>query len=210
MFAGGPERVDPIPPWEKVSRFFQPGDDVVGERRAEDQKSAKVLGATSHHLAFWEEQYRNDDYGYDGPQGELLADAITDELEDLTRTIGVNLWVVPIGILHVDHRIVAHACLSLVARSVLDVEWRIYEDLPYRVEFPFELQVAHQRVADAGFVMAPVSMEIDQNLEMKRRAIQSHRSQMCALGPRVELAVRGPEQYHLLNREIDVHHAPVR
>jgi LmbE family N-acetylglucosaminyl deacetylase len=200
VFAGGPTSVDPIPPWEAISDLFVAGDDVIRTRRLEDVESSLLVDATSRHLESWDAHYRNEAYGYRGPQGDQLTEAITDQLDELTRTSDVNIWVMPLGILHEDHKAAADACITLAIRGSADVEWRIYEDLPYWKEYPADRAAAHRRVADKGLSLVPITVELDKDLDKKRRLIGCHRSQLKALASGVEIAVRGPEQYYRLEQ----------
>ena len=196
IFGGGPGRVDPIPIWETHSRLFRPGDDVIGIRRLEAEDSCAALHATSHCLPFWDEQYRVATYGYRGPHAESLVEAIGIQLNDAIRGIEADLWVVPLGILHADHQIVGRACRSLITRSALPVDWLIYEELPYRLEYPDQLERAQQIAKEDGVFLEPVEPDVNRDLAKKRSAIRCHRSQLRVLGARLDLAVNGPEKYY--------------
>ncbi len=169
---------------------------MVGRRRLEDESSAAVLGATSHRLPFWDEQYRVDTYGYRGPHAESLVEAIGIQLNDAIRDIEADLWVVPLGILHTDHQIVGRACRSLITRSALLVDWWIYEELPYRLEYPAQLESARQTAKEDGVLLEPVDPVVNRDLAKKRSAIRCHRSQLRVLGRRIDLAVNSPEKYY--------------
>jgi LmbE family N-acetylglucosaminyl deacetylase len=199
VFDGGPTCVDPVPSWEEHSGQFHAGDDITAIRRSEDEAAARLLGATSHHLMYWDDQYRSALYGYRGPENEELASAIALDLSEVCGALPVSRWVIPLGISHVDHRATAAACLKL-AHSGLEAEWWIYEDLPYWREGAEPRRAAKDRLHAAGFELSPISTDVGTDLHaLKHKAIHCHRSQIAALRPgRVRKALEGPELYHRL------------
>ena len=58
VFTSGPKSVRPLPEWDRLSGWFQPGDDVMGLRQVEDDAAMAAVGAHGHRLDFWDEQYR--------------------------------------------------------------------------------------------------------------------------------------------------------
>src|SRR5215469_2386261 len=66
VFSGGPHAVQPLPRWDRKSRYFRQGADVMAVRRGEDINAAAMLAASTHHLNFWDVQYRTPQYGYQG------------------------------------------------------------------------------------------------------------------------------------------------
>ena len=194
VFAGGPTSMTPLTSWDRRSACFRDGDDVLRVRRNEDRRSADVLGATSHHLPFWDRQYRIDRYSYEGPTGEELPECIARALAILADELQPDVWIVPLGICHGDHEAVGTACLEL-ARDI-DGTFYVYEELPYRVETPKEVEEAVRRLHRAGF-----ELERDRNLPAegsllkKMEAVRCHRSQLRALAPRRVLrAIFGSER----------------
>src|SRR5579863_3221040 len=73
VFAGGPSSVRPLTPWDRAARYFAEGADVTAIRRTEDTNAAALVNAEAVHLSFWDRQYRNPGYGYDGLDEQALA-----------------------------------------------------------------------------------------------------------------------------------------
>ena len=204
VFSGGPGVVDPLPPWDE-SAGFGPGDDVTAARRHEDEAALAALGARAVHLGLWDHQYRNPSYGYEEPAGGL------DEAVDtaLAAAIGAHdsiaTWLVPLGILHPDHRATAAAALRL-ARRRPELGWLVYEELPYHVAYGREAAKAAARLEQAGFTLehvapgtgpAPATGPSYRQVG-KVAAIRCYASQVPALGEGVDQAVAGPEVLHRL------------
>ncbi|MBF6555342.1 MAG: PIG-L family deacetylase [Acidimicrobiales bacterium] len=202
-FAGGPEAVDPLPAWDADSGAFLPGADVVGERRHEDLLASATLGASSHHLGHWDWQYRDPTYGYDGPtKRSELANGISGELASLVDALELDTWVIPLGLVHPDHQATASGCLN-VASSHPEIDWLVYEDLPYAQVFPSEMERATARLLEQGFTLSPalgLEFEFPIGDPIKQRAIECYRSQLGPLGEGVDLAVTTPERIHRLLR----------
>jgi LmbE family N-acetylglucosaminyl deacetylase len=200
VFAGGPASIDPLPPWDQECGVFGPGDDVVGFRRGEDEAASEVLGASSLHLAHWDLQYRNRAYGYEGTTAELTR-MVALELESLVHESNIDTWVIPLGILHPDHRVTAEACTRVVVRCPR-IDWFVYEDLPYATVFPEHRQIAVDALGHRGFALQ-LAADLESpaiDLPAKRRAVQCYRSQLPALGGGADLAVATPERIGRLVR----------
>ena len=194
VFAGGPSRVDPLPSWDITCGAFQPGDDVVRIRRQEDLRAAEILGAATRHLVHWDGQYREPDHGYTGPESDALVQQIAADVKVMVQQLDVDAWLIPLGILHPDHRAVALACLE-VATALPDVEWLVYEELPYATAFPEHRDEAIGRLQGRGFAVHPgADAGTPRNEEAKRRAVDAYRTQLEALGPGVEEAIATPER----------------
>jgi LmbE family N-acetylglucosaminyl deacetylase len=202
VFDGGPAEVDHLPVWDGQSGHFKPGDDITGARRAEDEAAAGLVGATSHHLEFWDEQYRNDTHGY--VKRDDLAASVAERLLGLCQLLPVSTWVMPLGIRHVDHQLTADACLHVARNDLRATEWWVCEDLPYWREFPTEREQRKGFFASFGFSLVPGALEISSDRGLKRRVIDCHWSQLGLLGAeRIRLAMEGPELYHRLERAGD-------
>jgi LmbE family N-acetylglucosaminyl deacetylase len=199
VFAGGPASVDPLPWWDQECGVAKPGDDVVGMRRAEDRRAAETLEATVVHLEFWDNHYREPIYGYEGPTGDLV-DAIAHEVEATMHRLEPTTWLVPLGILHPDHRAAAAACLDLAERHP-DVEWLLYEELPYATRCPRDRRLALEELAGRGFTLddelAPASGVAG---DRKERAVACYPSQLAGLAEQVDEALATPERIHRLSR----------
>jgi LmbE family N-acetylglucosaminyl deacetylase len=205
VFAGGPASVSPLPDWDKQSLMFRDGDDVVAVRRLEDEASSALLRATSHHLRFWDSQYREPHYGYTGPSGDAaLVDAIASDLVVLLGELAVDTWVMPLGLVHHDHELAAIACLTAFARAG-GGDRLLYRELPYHREFPERVGPAEDRVRAHGYDLRSVEVELSPDTDLKHAAIHCHRSQVPQLSERtrpprtrIEEATYGPEIYFRL------------
>ena len=198
--AGGPPSVDPITGWEALSGAFQPGADVVGARRAEDALAATMLGCHCRHLDHWDHQYRNATYGYEGPTDDAgLVRAVASDLGSLVQRATLGTWMIPLGLSHPDHVIAAAACLALVDEFP-DVDWLVYEELPYAVYQPGAVGSAIAGLRSQGFDVQPAGIETSPDPEGKRRVIDCYRSQVKTLGDGVDVAVNATERVHRLSR----------
>ena len=105
------------------------------QRRAEDRRAAKILGATPVHLGFDDAPFRSTDYRdfmgivfgrateYRGTRRRVAS-----AIESLVASHQPATVFAPLAVgNHVDHRMVRDAALSVVAPSKL---W-FYEDRPY-------------------------------------------------------------------------------
>lgn len=182
VFAGGPRPMPCLTVWDGRSRRFHPGDDVIGERRWEDENASRVLHAFSDHLDFWDEQYRTARFSYLGPPDEALTEAVVAALAQLAESAQVDDWVVPLGLGHADHELVGRAGLEL-ARRLPGATFHVYPELPYRSERPAEVVAAMARLRAAGFELGDAEVGLHRRqLGTKLRALACHRSQLAALG----------------------------
>jgi len=187
VFAGGPSAVSPLTSWDMACRYFNDGDDVISQRRHEDEQSASLLGARTEQLAFWDAQYRYDHYGYNGPEGTALVADVTRELERVEAAHPVDAWLIPLGVCHDDHRVVAAACLDFVVAHGIDCY--VYEELPYYKERATEVAAQVHRLESRGFLLVvDDSLRIPRDRSLNRAAVRCHRSQRAALGWRVRRA----------------------
>lgn len=193
VFAGGPPSVRPLTPWDRRARYFPEGADVVGVRRGEDISASALLRAMPIHLMYWDGQYRNESYGYQGLADAELAEAITAELLSRQPQAPADYWVVPLGLGHPDHRLVAEACLMLAEREA--GEFYLYEELPYASEFKSEVVSRNRHLAKRGFVLKEdPTLDIADDSSLKSAAIRCHASQRRLLRRRVRWARRSPER----------------
>lgn len=201
VFAGGPGHVDPLPDWDKESGAFKPGDDVVGRRRQEDIEAAEVLGAATHHLEFWDWHYRDPIHRYDGPTTRAdLSEAVATELRSLIDRLQAATWLIPLGLIHPDHRVTARACLAIAERHPT-IEWLVYDDLPYALEFAPDIDRAVSDLATQGLELEPdTHLESSPHQSVKREALHRYRSQCPALGDRVEASITASERIRHLTR----------
>ena len=209
VFSSGPASVRPLPSWDALSGFFQPGDNVMAMRAGEDDDAMAVVGAQGHRLGFWDEQYRQRPVrlarlrrGAVRAAQRRLDDPSTEReverrLTELVGELAVGTWLVPLGLWHGDHKKTARACLKLASR-MRDRQWVVYEELPYNHEVPGEVSAAKQRVEANGFVMEPAASPPGEESSKKRSMIDCYRSQLPCLGARIHVAVSGPEVFYLL------------
>jgi LmbE family N-acetylglucosaminyl deacetylase len=199
-FSNGPPVVDPLPEWDQSSLTFAAGDDVIAARRNEDCGAASVLGATTVHLGHWDRHYRSATYGYDGPTDAAeLADAIAADLLELAARTDARTWVIPLGVLHPDHQITAWAARQ-AARSLPEIRWLVYDDLPYSAESDADVAAATARVEAMGFALVATDTGDATGLDrdLKTRAIDCYVSQLAPLGSRIALSIESPEHIRRL------------
>ena len=213
VFSGGPAPVDPLPEWDELCGF-SPGDDVMALRRREDEAALALAGATAARLGFWEVQYRRPVPGRTGrlwrrlerrlrpagPSEARLVGAVASALAAVVGTGAPRRWFVPLGLVHPDHRVTAAAALQ-VARARPELEWHLYEELPYGLERPGEAAGARAALEAAGWHLRPAAPALDPDLGAKGSMAECYGSQVRYLSGRVARAVAGPETYHLLERD---------
>jgi LmbE family N-acetylglucosaminyl deacetylase len=200
VFSGGPQAVEPLPAWDRASRYFRPGADVMAVRRGEDISAAAMIAASVRHLNFWDVQYRTAQYGYDGMTDPELPGAIADQLVSVAGDHPADGWLVPLGIDHPDHVITAEACLLFASEH--PVTMYVYEELPYSTEKSKAAAERKRLLAERGFVLdhdadAP-SPPRDRSL--KAAVIRCHASQRRALGRRIRTALYTRERIWRLTR----------
>lgn len=201
VFAGGPDSVDPVTAWEAISGRFEAGADIVGARRAEDTSAAAGLGCTPIHLDHWDEQYRHDPYGYRGPVDEELVDVIGDDLDRLVGRLGAPTWLIPLGIRHPDHELTAAACLNVAERHP-EIDWLVYEELPYARYEPDQVRSLVGQLEARGYELASLPPDPGTNGRHldKRRVLDCYDSQVRSLGRGVEDALGTDERIHRVVR----------
>ena len=198
VFAGGPASVAPLTTWDRLARYFPEGADVVGVRRGEDISACALVRAKPVHLAYWDRQYRNDSYGYDGPAEEKLPELIAAELSSQPTASG-ECWVAPLGLGHPDHRIAAEVGLLLAERGA--GEFYVYEELPYAAELKSEVSERRRYVTERGFVLKEdPTVDIADDRSLKSAVIRCHASQHRLLRRRIWRARRRPERVWKLFR----------
>jgi LmbE family N-acetylglucosaminyl deacetylase len=216
VFSSGPTSVRPLPEWDRLSGFFQPGDDVMGQRAIEDDDALAVVGAHGHRLGFWDEQYRQ------GPPGRLarlrpgavraararvddpaIEASVFEKLAQLVDELGLSTWLVPLGLWHGDHKKTARACLRLVEQFPR-ARWLAYEELPYRLELPDQVAERRAYLRSQGFDLVPVVAPALPDVSPKRAMVGCYRSQLPCLGPRAEQAATATEVVHLLRKAAPV------
>lgn len=199
VFAGGPASVAPLPRWDRLARYFPEGADVVGVRRGEDISACALVRATPVHLTYWDRQYRNDTYGYDGPAEERLPEVIAAELLSNLSPAAKDYWVAPLGLGHHDHRIAAEVGLLLAEHDA--GEFYLYDELPYAAELKTEVSERRRALADRGFVLKEdPTVEVANDASLKSAVLRCHASQHRLLRRRIRRARRTPERIWKLSR----------
>lgn len=210
VFSGGPEHVKALPEWDEMSGMFRPGDNIMGMRAVEDQEAMTAVGAVGHRLGFWDEQYRA------GPpvrharyrplavrvrQARLDRPTLLREIDQaLARVIDdipVRTWFIPLGLWHGDHKKTARAGLRQAARRP-DLNWFVYEELPYRHEVPDQVTEGRRCLQADGYDPQELIAPGPSGTPLKRAMVACYRSQLTCLGARAERAVTGPEVFLLL------------
>ena len=174
---GGKPGPHPLTDWDRQCGFTE-GDDVVGERRLEDEAALKLLGARPRWLDFLDRQY-----GPSPTHDELVA-AITEAVT------GADTVASPLGLFHPDHLITANACFEVARKALPEVRWFLYEDVIYRPQAGLTAQ-AVEWLENYGFVLKDASFP---EPPAKAKAIDAYPSQVRGLGRQMEDAYR-PERY---------------
>ncbi|MGO9198057.1 MAG: glycosyltransferase [Acidimicrobiales bacterium] len=188
VFAGKPAPAQPLTEWDRGCGF-DPGDDVLAARVAEDERALAVVGATGRRLAFRDEQYRDDSSSLTpGEVGEVVLSVV--------RELGAGVVVFPLGIGHRDHRLAAAAALW-ACEWAPQLEWFAYQDLPYGYEDDSTDDLVAQV---ARYHPEAISFPGLGDMSRKEAAINCYASQLEALGEhRLSLALE-PERYWRLRQ----------
>jgi LmbE family N-acetylglucosaminyl deacetylase len=184
VFAGGIDDWSQVTAWDEACGF-EPDTDVLAARLREDEGALTCVGATGSRLPFLDQQYRD---GTTDPTVEDLGQAIVAGV----RAGGAQVAFIPLGLGHTDHRLTAAACLW-AARHESDIEWFVYQDLPYAYE---DDEAVEEALGGLGDVRPqPVRFPPPTDPTRKAEAIAFYRSQIMGLGEeRIALALQ-PERY---------------
>lgn len=166
--AGRPAQYADVTPWDALAGF-QPGDDVVTARRAEDRAALDVLAAHPIWLEFLDSQYR------DSPTIETLASA----LEAAILHTGLATVLLPLGLFHSDHHLTNAAAIAVLRRQGR-LAWFAYEDALYR-QVPDLGSARLRALHDGGVSAVPIAVRHGPRREAKERAMQQYASQLRAL-----------------------------
>ena len=172
----------PITDWDRRCGFHQ-GDDVVGARRAEDERALRHLDARPVWLDFLDHQYH--------PSAPL--EAVVAALEEAIA--GFDLVASPLGLGHEDHLLTAVACEDLRRRHP-EKRWILYEDVIYRMTVG-GTDERLTRLRSEGFDFSPLRVVSADGL--KRETIAEYASQVIGLGELLRDAHR-PERYWTMTR----------
>jgi LmbE family N-acetylglucosaminyl deacetylase len=171
----------------------------MGVRREEDDRAAALMHATTFHLTYWDRQYRNERYGYQGYPDDELTAAVAQDLLRRSRDLAVDGWLLPLGLGHPDHRLAADAGLILAEHEPGQVF--LYEELPYAVEKPADVAERKRRLLQRGFALEPdLTLQFLEDRALKRAVFRCHASQRRQLRWRARKAFRTPERVWRLVR----------
>lgn len=168
LFAGRPPAGQALTEWDAAAGFRE-GDDVMGERRAEDHAALALLGATPVWLDFCDAQYQC------SPDAETLAAA----LAAVMRSSGLHRIVLPLGIFHSDHILAHTAGRWALARQPA---WRacFYEDAIYR-RYQGLLAARLAELKSQGLALQRRVLPVTPRPALKQEAVACYRSQLRAL-----------------------------
>jgi LmbE family N-acetylglucosaminyl deacetylase len=167
VFAGSPAPSGALTPWDAAAGF-EPDDDVMAARRAEDCAALADLGAGALWLPFRDAQYGA------SPSVTQIADA----LEAVMDVVEPATVLGPLGLFHGDHHLAHEACLE-IRRRRLATAWFLYEDAIYRtLDGLVPERLARLRAAGVGATVAARGRRASAR---KRRAVARYRSQLRAL-----------------------------
>jgi LmbE family N-acetylglucosaminyl deacetylase len=202
-----------VPGWESLSGLWQPGDDVSAARRAEDELVMTLLAAEPAHLGFTDLQYRIGPpprslalrpwyrlAAYRRAHSRELGRRVEARLQAEIALSKLQTWLVPLGLRHTDHKLVARACRR-VASALPDRRWVIYEELPYAREPSAQGAAALAGLSHAGWAISPLEPAGPTDDGAKRQLVACYKSQLKALGDGVDIALAGPEKYYSLSAQ---------
>jgi LmbE family N-acetylglucosaminyl deacetylase len=155
-------------PWDE--RCFGHGDDPLTVRWAEDRRAVQQVGSTPLHMGFLEDQYAP----------PPTVNDISRALAHATSGIDAGTWVLPLGTKHPDHLLAHRAAVELLG-SHGQIDWIVYEELPYRRQYPSEVQARLQQVQRDGLELVAVRPPAANRIA-KARAVWDYRSQARAIG----------------------------
>jgi LmbE family N-acetylglucosaminyl deacetylase len=172
VFAGPPDEYPGTPTeWDALGGF-QPGDDVVAMRRAEDLAALAVLGAEHQWLDFVDHQYR-------APEARASADDVAPAIGAAVDAVAPTAVVLPLGIANPDH-VVTHDAAVRVARQRPDLAWFAYEDAGYK-HIPGMLAWRIAQLFRSDLWPTPMIVPTLQDHARKRAAIECYVSQLAPL-----------------------------
>jgi LmbE family N-acetylglucosaminyl deacetylase len=171
--AGSPPAWDQLTLWDGLCGFGA-GDDVLAVRMGEDRAALGVLGASQQIIEARDGQYDPPD-----PRADLVRSGIEAALERLKP----GTCAIPLGLQHPDHQEVRQIALSCVGGAGSDVDWVVYEDLPYGRNDPDGSSRAEAVAAieSAGLRLSELRPDLDPDMTIKAAAVACYPSQLLAL-----------------------------
>src|SRR4051794_35356204 len=166
---------DQVSWWDKLGGF-QPGEDVVAARRAEDKAALGVLGAEQAWLDFADHQYDADGPGKNRPAAETIADALIAQLDRIDPTA----VLVPMGLANPDHVLTHDACRLVIDLRPDAYTWFGYAEAGY-LHIPGILAWRIGRLLRSGLWPTPAPLVADEALDAKRESLGHYATQLPAL-----------------------------
>jgi LmbE family N-acetylglucosaminyl deacetylase len=166
--AGRPSRDVALTEWDRAAGF-QPGDDVMGVRREEDQRALTLLSAHPLWLNFCDSQYRPP------PSPETVMEA----LHQVVSATRVTTIALPLGLFHSDH-VLTHDATLLLRRRHPRLSWFLYADAIYR-RLPGVAEARLEECASAGLTLQPAAFPVNPLTNRKLAAVECYQSQLRAL-----------------------------
>ncbi|MBI0328326.1 PIG-L deacetylase family protein [Burkholderia plantarii] len=185
--------------WDRASGFAD-AFEAMRARREEDRQALALLGASAVHLPFCDAQYASPP-----PSDQLQA-----VLRHTLATVRPDSLLMPLGLFHSDHALVADAVLACLASLAgpgpeapgdappAPPAIYAYEDVPYRmmdgiVEARLRLLAANDWAMER---VELASASDDARLgRLKPAAIAAYRSQLRAFGPGGQANLHAAERY---------------
>ncbi|HEY2024709.1 PIG-L deacetylase family protein [Paraburkholderia sp.] len=185
-----PPATDMTTEWDQAAGFTG-AFEAMRARRAEDREALACVGARPVHLRFCDAQY----------QTPPAPDALNTALHRAVLEAEPTTMLIPLGLFHSDHLLVADACLTLMQRHPA-VSVVAYEDVPYR-SMPGAVQDRLCELGKRGY-LADTAQALDTTVtprheQMKRAALDAYRSQLRAFGADASARLFSPERYWRLS-----------
>ena len=207
VFAGRP--IQPIQTdWDRAAGF-KDSDEALSARLREDDRALAIVGAHSTRLPFLDSQYVAAAPAQ-APTREAVAAALVRAWQAAPRTQAGSapILVVPLGLYHSDHLLVAGACRTLLRDGVVPYAVA-YADALYR-RIQGTLDTAREGLLTEGFALRPFDGTVAERIgptrnaraaSAKWRAVRAYRTQLSALRDAHPNDLVEPERYWQLAPE---------
>ncbi|WP_246795020.1 PIG-L deacetylase family protein [Burkholderia perseverans] len=182
--------------WDRASGFAD-AFEAMRVRRDEDRQALALLGASAVHLPFCDAQYET----------PPALDRLQTVLRHTLATVRPDTLLMPLGLFHSDHTLVADAVLACLAGLRPEASGDAppappaayaYEDVPYRMMDGF-VEARLRLLAANDWSMEQVelaSASDDTRLgRLKPAAIAAYRSQLRAFGPDGQANLHAAERH---------------
>lgn len=195
VFAGIPRADAVLVDWD-TRCGFPDGAAAMTQRRAENGKALRLLGAEAMLLDFLDDQYVAGQ-SRAAPKAERIRSALAQALD----AAAANTVVLPLGLFHSDNLLAADAALAL-AQAAEGRTWVAYEEALYRNKAGL-LQGRLVHLYTQGIRATPVGFAASVNIHRKATAVAAYTSQLTQLGlKKGEGDPAAPERYWLLQEAI--------